>query len=299
MADIDEVVILDDGIGRVEILPAWGGGIRHYDVRIAGGEQPIFQPNASRRGMFALGCNVLLPFSNRISGGGFHHDGTFHPLAPNIEGNPLPTHGNAFQQAWTVTERAGQSATLSLASAPMGPFRYTAHLTYRLEQGALSMVLSATNTGPVALPFGAGFHPWFVRDSLTRLRFEAKGYWTEDAAHLPKIFVGADADAPAFGMTGQLPHGWINLTYTGWTGAARIEWPNRKLAADIEAPAPLTTAIVYSPSTDADFVCFEPVSHSVDAHNRKDAGMVPPQLLQPGGILSASMTVRPREFHAL
>lgn len=293
MARVDEVVMLDDGIGRVEILPAWGGGVRHYDVQIADGLQPVFRPDASRRGMFALGLNVLLPFSNRISGGGFHHDGAFHPLAPNIDGNPLPTHGNAFQQVWTVTESAEQAATLSLAPSPLGPFSYTARLAYRLEQGALSMVLSTTNTGPAALPFGAGFHPWFVRDPATRLRFAAKGYWTEDAAHLPEAFVSTDEGGFAFGTTGQLPRGWINLAFTGWNGAARIEWSARKLAVDIEALAPLTTAIVYSPSADADFVCFEPVSHSVDAHNRSDVGSAPPQLLQPGQVLTVAMVIRP------
>ena len=32
----------------------------------------------------------MLPWSNRISGGGFEHAGRFHPIAPNRGGEPYP-----------------------------------------------------------------------------------------------------------------------------------------------------------------------------------------------------------------
>lgn len=294
MSAVEDVVVLDDGAARVEIRPAWGGGVIGYGVRLGGRFEPVFRPDPSRKGMFALGCNVLLPFSNRISGGGFRHDGEFYPLAPNIDGNPLPTHGNAFQQAWHMEACSAHAATLSLNSAGPGPFRYAAKLEYRLDGGSLVISMRVTNTGAAGLPFGAGFHPWFVRDPLTRLQLVAAGYWTEDAAHLPKAFVrtvGGDFD---FGAVRPLPEGWTNLTYTGWDGQARIEWPARNLSVDIEAAAPLTTAIVYSPSTDADFFCFEPVSHSVDAHNRSGEGTAPPQVLQPGDVMTVAMAIHPR-----
>jgi aldose 1-epimerase len=51
--------------------------------------------------------------------------------------------------------------------------------------------------------------------------------------------------------------------------------------------------ILYSPSAAADYVCIEPVSHSVDAHNRTDAGTAPPQILAPGERLTASAAITP------
>ena len=61
----------------------------------------------------------------------------------------------------------------------------------------------------------------------------------------------------------------------------------------VDQRPPLATAIVYSPSADAEFVCFEPVSHSVDAHNRSDPESAPPQVLAPGDLLVISMTISP------
>jgi aldose 1-epimerase len=51
----------------------------------------------------------------------------------------------------------------------------------------------------------------------------------------------------------------------------------------------LSTLIVYSPSAEAPFLCLEPVSHPVDAHNLPgQPGLV---RLEPGEGLSASMVL--------
>ena len=47
-----------------------------------------------------------------------------------------------------------------------------------------------------------------------------------------------------------------------------IFWPEHPAKLRIEAPPPLGFYLVYSPSEDSGFFCFEPVSHVVDAHNR-------------------------------
>ena len=57
------------------------------------------------------------------------------------------------------------------------------------------------------------------------------------------------------------------FAFTGWNGRATIIWEDRGLTLDLEAGSPLSTFILYSPSADARFFCFEPVSHVVDAHN--------------------------------
>lgn len=285
---------LEDGRGRIDIHPGLGAGIGHYDVRIAHGYEPIFRPDPSRRGVFHLGCNLLLPFSNRISGGGFQHEGRFHALAPNVDGNPFPTHGNAFTAKWMTTDRTASTAMLELNSDGPGPFRYRATVQYALINGSLGMALAATNSGDFSLPFGAGFHPWFVRTAETRLQFEAAGHWSESSDHLPDRFHPAGTVEPLdFSKARELPAGWINSGYTGWHGKARIDWPDRELAAVVTASPPLTAAILYSPSSEADFFCFEPVSHSVDTHNHQPPGSAPPQILQPGETLSVSMTVKP------
>lgn len=296
MTDNNDAVMLEDGVGRAEIWPALGGGVGRYDIRTVDGDWlPIFQPDARRRGVFALGCNVLLPFSNRISGGGFWHDGVFHALAPNIAGNRFPTHGNALDAVWQVADSAARAVRLTLESAGPGPFRYRAELTYTLREGSLCAALAATNLAPISLPFGAGFHPWFLRAPSTCLQFYSAGFWSEREDHLPKAFCPTGSEAAFdFSTAKPLPEGWINSAFTGWDGRARIDWPDRGLAAAVSGSDMLATAIVFSPSADADFFCFEPVSHSVDAHNRTDAGTAPPQVLQPGETLRVDMAIAPK-----
>ena len=80
------MIVLDDGRARVAVHPDEGAAIGRYDViDAASREQPILQtsPSTGRGGPFALGLNLLVPFSNRISGGGFWHEGTFHRLERN------------------------------------------------------------------------------------------------------------------------------------------------------------------------------------------------------------------------
>jgi aldose 1-epimerase len=149
-----------------------------------------------------------------------------------------------------------------------GPYRYDATLDYTLETDAMTIRLEARNRASLALPFGLGFHPWLPRTPATRLQAEAESVWLEDASHLPvkRVPVKSRPDWD-FSSSRSLPAGWINNAFTGWNGQATISWEDRDLVVDLEARPPLSTFILYSPSADAPFFCFEPVSHVVDAHN--------------------------------
>jgi len=283
------MIELKDGRARVTIRPELGGAIERYDL--SGAEPlPLFRAEADpdRPGPFALGCNVLIPFSNRIAGGGFRQGGTFHPLPANWPGYELPLHGNGFQEEWSVAEHSDRHAVLRLGSEGPGPFRYDADLTYSLEDGALAMSLSLVNRAAITLPYGGGLHPWFPRTPGTRLQAGVAGVWlADDAAHLPTGHRPVEA-VPEwdFRESRPLPSNWINNAFTGWDGRARIVWKDRGVTLDVEAEAPLSTLLVYSPSAASPYFCIEPVSHPVDAHNRRDesamAGLID---LAPGDAL--------------
>jgi aldose 1-epimerase len=85
----------------------------------------------------------------------------------------------------------------------------------------------------------------------------------------------------------------------GWNGRARILREDRALVLDLEARPPLSTFILYSPSADARFFCFEPVSHAVDAHNLPPGpeahGLV---VLAPGTMLATECRFRVREIQS-
>lgn len=81
-----------------------------------------------------------------------------------------------------------------------------------------------------------------------------------------------------------LPRSWVNNAFDGWDRRARITRPKDRITISLTASRALDVFILHSPSQDADFFCFEPVSHSVDAHHGE--GLTP---LEHGAMLSANM----------
>lgn len=264
------VLVLDNGVVAVEIVPALGGGLARFDLVSDGPREPLFRPAPAgvEWHPFDLGCNVLVPWSNRVSRGGFDFEGKSYVLSPNLSGEAAPIHGNGFMSAWTVLSHAADVVKLGLNAYGPGPYRYAACLQYALVGHSLSVRLEVSNAGEVALPFGLGLHPWLVRTPDTRLIAPANAVWLEDESHLPR------GDAPValpgewdFRRAAQLPQSFVNNGFAGWNSKAIVEWPQRGLTLEIRADGELDTYILYSPSAAADFFCLEPVSHPVDAYH--------------------------------
>jgi aldose 1-epimerase len=291
---------IGDGVAEAAIVPDLGAGLASYDLVGAPQRAALFRPcrDLSRTQAFDLASNLLVPWSNRISGGGFRFAGQFFPLEPNLPGEPCPIHGNGFSSPWSVERLESNSAELSLRSDGPGPFRYEARAAYALTAGALTMRLSVRNLGAEPLPFGLGFHPWIVREPETRLEARAARVMLETRDHLPAGEAPV-ASRPEWNFASQraLPASWINNAFLGWDGRAGVLWPDRKLALDVTADPPLSTFIVYSPGAEAGFFCFEPVTHPVDAHNlpggpRANGLMI----LAPQEAMSATCRFRPRRL---
>ena len=281
------MITLLAGQSEAQILPELGGALAGLSV----GGKPVLRPWSGRveDGPFALACNLLVPFSNRLSGGGFAFEGMRHSVAANLAGEACPLHGDGLQRPWVVAAQTTDRAALRLDCGDIGPFRYAATASYHLTAGALDTTLAVTNRGPVALPFGLGLHPWFPRDADTRLQFGATGHWPEGPDHLPTTRgpVAFDSGCP-WQQPAPLPQAWINCGFSGWDGTAQIDQGAAAVSVRITS-AGLGTALLYSPSARADFFCFEPVTHPVDAHNLPGLpGLV---RLAPGNTLGAQMTL--------
>jgi len=260
---------LSNGFARAVVRPDLGAGLTSFDVLHRAGWTPVFRSvDPTTDHPFALSNILLIPFSGRVSGGGFMFEGVFHPVERNMPTETYPIHGSAFSAEWTIAERTAEAVALSLDAEGPGPFRYSAVVTYRLDGTALAMDLSVTNRAAIALPYGLGFHPWFVRDPSTFLTAGAERVWLEHEDHLPRAVEPVAAHPELdFSRGRQLPSRWVNNWFDGWYGSARIDWPDRGLAVEIEASDRLDRYVLFSPSDDAGFFCFEPVSHPVDAFN--------------------------------
>jgi aldose 1-epimerase len=281
-----ELTTISTGQALLELAPSMGSGIARLDV--AG--RPVLRPwNGNSENPFSLASNVLVPFSNRISGGGFDWDGTHHGLTPNLPGEVCPIHGDGFQKQWSA-QQSGTTARLTLQNGAFGPWRYQAVQDFTLTDTSVTVELTLTNTGPDPLPFGCGFHPWFPRTAGTRLSFSANTVWMEDSSNLPTeeldLFTAPNWD---FAQSRPLPSTWINNGYTGWHGPARIDQGEGAVSCTVTASGNLSTALVFSSNSEADFFCFEPVSHPVDAFHLP--GYPGLQSLSNGETMRAEMTI--------
>ena len=119
-------------------------------------------------------------------------------------------------------------------------------------------------------------------------------YWKQATTFPPATLQSRRYPDWDFSALRELPDGWINNAFLGWDGGAEILWLDRSLALEVAADLPLGY-IVYSPSADSDFFCFEPVTHPVDAHNAPSDpeanGVV---VLQPEASLTATCRFKPR-----
>ena len=281
-----EIKVVSAGNAKLEIVPELGGGISRLDVH----GKPVLRPwSGDESNLFSLASNILVPFSNRISGGGFEWNRMHYPLTPNMSNESFPIHGDGFQKVWENVE-VDEGCRMILPNGTFGPWRYGAEQVLNLSPGSLQMTLTLINKGEIILPFGCGFHPWFPRYKDTKLSFVAETIWMEDTSHLPtkELPISEDSDW-RFDQPRTLPEKLINNGYTGWCGTARIEQGRNAVSCSLTASKNLKTAIVYSPYSGSDFFCFEPVSHPVDAfHLPGRPGLVE---LAPGDSMIASMTI--------
>ncbi|GKW49874.1 aldose 1-epimerase [Halomonas sp. NCCP-2165] len=265
-------ITLDNGRLRLVVAPAIGGAVVRFDALTEGGPVALMRPGVDdERDPNRLAMYPLVPWSNRISTGGFAWRGRHYPLAANLVSEPLPIHGDGWQRPWRIEAHEGHALRLVLRSREQPPFDYRAELVYRLEAESLLVELAVTHLGAIPAPYGVGLHPWFLRSADVRLEAPAEGVWEVDAAQLPIAWRRLEAGAAwNFSIPSALPGGKIDNLFTGWSGRALVRWPEERMALEVTAAPQASRYLVYSPGAEADFFCFEPIDHDVDAHHAAD-----------------------------
>lgn len=259
------LVELKNGSAKMTIVPEMGGGIASLSVD----GRPVLRPWGGNveAGPFELASIILMPFTNRLTDGivwkGQHYD-----IPQNIEGAQLPLHGDAFQRPWTLTQQSDKSAEIALFDGSNGPFKYSASQRFELMDNGVKITLSITNKADIELPYGFGFHPWFPRDEVTKLTFKADTVGLQNEMDMPEKYIPVSSDPYWDYSQGKVipkTEKFINNDFTNWDRVAKIEQGTNFTSVKMTASENLSTAMMYTPAWPSDIVCFEPVSHQIDA----------------------------------
>ena len=246
----------------------------------------------------------LVPWSNRISNGGFVVDEKLYSVAPNAAGMPYPIHGDGFLQPWQYTQLDASSLNMTLESDKFNgnPHRYRAVQSFNLVDGGMDQSLTVTHLGDVPLPYGLGLHPWLPRNEHTKLQANVGGVWLSHPDCLPK------EHTPDFPPTWDLNAGisaagtLIDNCFTGWDGTARVTWSDQDLLltlqhlsksrvnAEVNTHSNSPNYLLVFRKVAGDHFCLEPVSHPIDAFHLPDQPGL--QVLKKGESLTLAVSWR-------
>jgi aldose 1-epimerase len=282
-------VNLAHGDCAVELRPELGGSVARFTWR---GRDALRPAPADAAHPLDMACFPLVPFANRIAGGAFVFEGKHVQLPLTDVHLPNALHGDGWLVPWRVVVSESHHATLGFEHEPSEwPWRYAAEQTFMVGDDALTVSLSITNRSAHAMPVSAGFHPYFPRTPKTRFHAAVEGVWLVDASLIPsQNFLQHELYDLADARLGSAP--FVDNCYTGFSGSARIEIPERDLAITLDASENLRFLHVYLPTAEPYF-CAEPVSAMPDAFNRSEprteTGL---RVLAPNETFTVSMQLR-------
>ncbi len=271
------------GDWSASLAPDDGAGMTA--LRFAGRDILVPAPEGARLGG-PFGAFWMIPWANRLDGGRLGE----HRLPINRLQEGTAIHGLSRDRPWLVEAQAPDRALLA-QQVDAAPYRYEALLAVMLDPAGLALNLTVTNRGETAMPFGAGWHPWFVRPAGTRLSFRATHRCTHDSRCLP---IAAE---PASGLDGgEEAFLGLDTHFPGWNGAATIAWPG--LALRIAATGALGTNLQVFAPRDRAVLCVEPSSHLPDVVNRPGmTALGPMRVLAAGETLAGRITLLAESSH--
>ncbi len=269
------MLTLSDAETLVTLQPSLGGSIHTFAVRGI----DVFRPAPpGTRDTLQVGCFPLVPWVNRISQGSFTFQDQQVSVPPTLESEPLPLHGHGWIERWEVVEQTSTAARLRFLHRPgRWPWAYEAFQNVEIDDGRLTVTLSATNLTDADMPASLGLHPYFERPA--RVSFNVDGMWETDRNLLPVDWRSATSFRAH--DVGRLA---LDNCFTGWDRRAIVDGP----AGHTQIQSNLDYLHVYIPRSGGAF-CLEPVSAAPDALNHPERGLA---ALAPGETMTGWMRVQ-------
>jgi len=239
----------------------------------------------------------MLPYSNRIRDGAFHHEGVAVQL-DYAEQHAI--HGALRERPWRVTDQTSSSVSAQYDSREDGkvnwPWPIQATVAYALTDDTLRSQMTLTNHGDTSMPAGMGWHPYFCRTvagASPNLTINVSGVYPDtDGDCLPTAAATALPSHLDFNEAGKLnPDQRIDHCLAGFKSPATIAWPDAGITLEMQASDNCSHLVLFNP--DAPYFAVEPVTNANDGVNLLakgiDSGTV---TLAAGQTMRADMTLR-------
>ncbi|QRX82728.1 aldose 1-epimerase [Glaciimonas sp. PAMC28666] len=261
------MIELQSATQRLQVLPTLGGSIAAWDWKLGQQWSPLLrQWDGKSKDRYAMACFPLVPWSNRITEGGFMHQGQHYPVLENRPGEPYPIHGDGWLQKWRVASHTSDTIQLTLKSNRFdgNPHSYRCSQTLTLSDNGLSITLAVTHLGTESLPYGLGLHPYFPRNAETRFSSRAEGVWLSGHDPIPTAHTRCFPQTWNYNQPAPLEGPMIDNCFSGWDGKALISYPDRGLQLSMTMDNCSSYSLMYRPPGH-DYFCFEPITHPIDA----------------------------------
>lgn len=195
-----DTYILNSGRLEVTLLPRLGNNVIGIKD-IENTREILRRPDESELAFYLqkpyhFGIPMLIP-PGRISKGHFEYGGTTYQFDQNTA-NDNHIHGLHRSQAWCVSdieeEDDGCAVSTEFISSDdpkwiaQFPVPLKLEMTFRLQGTRLSQSLRVTNLGSSPVPFGMGYHTWFLLDGEPdrwTLDLPVEGIYTLDNELIP------------------------------------------------------------------------------------------------------------------
>jgi aldose 1-epimerase len=301
--DQHEVVVLQsaDGSHVAEVCP--GLGFNCYRWAVDGEDFLYTDPQFFAGGSpTRSGIPILFPFPNRIRDGRFRWDGKSYQLLLNDPAKKNAIHGFTPRRPWRLVDRGADDAAAWVTAEFQGakdaadcvhlwPTDYRIRVTYRLSAGRLRTEAVVDNPDHSPLPFGLGYHHYFLIGSgETSITASAAAGWQlvdnlptgkklpPEASwdlNRPRRFEELDLDDVLTGLPDQAesdglcPRGLVRRAPGGRAVRLRASPAFRELVA-------------YTPPH-RQAICLEPYTCTTDAMNLQQSGVDAGWLVLPAG----------------
>ena len=252
------VITLENAHLRVRVT-SQGGAVLSLDSLDY--QQPVLRAGEGKS-PGDCGLFPMLPLANRVAGNRFLLNGQTIELPQSPVDDTFFLHGDGWLERWNIVEQSPQRCVMQLRKTHACGFNYQAELRYELCGSALDISLTVTHLGKKPMLYGGGLHPFFHFTPQSRIQFSASGYWPEGESHLPLAWTGHIPEEADFSAAQYGRDSWLNVGYSGWNGSATLQ--HEKMKVTLRAPAGY---LMFFRMAGEPFVCLEPQSHPVNAHN--------------------------------